>query len=349
MSSFNINNHYKLLFDTLKINQIYDETYYKLIDILIREYYLGNNDILLKNDIEKNIRLLSIISNIKNNNLENILYNFDKEHNILINIIQLQMKKLEFLNINPLFKDNIFPPLPSNSVIIQDNKIYNLITYSINDRIIKLCYILFLTIPNILIGGSFRDDLKANLHPEKFKALEKLYPNNYKKLQDEFSSITNLVTKIDKNTGEQTEAYTNGINKWINNAEIYYYFNQSIEFAKFANLINFKIPQFNITIDELLKKKYTGPYDHDPSSTSLYSRIQNIVLSENFRNKMNLFIFLNFHDIKTDLMKLKKINIDITTPTILFNLVYMLLDDKNKIDDPKNQYVLINELSLKIL
>ena len=72
------------------------------------------------------------------------------------------------------------------------------------------------------------------------------------------------------------------------------------------------------------------------------------MLSENFKNKINLYIFLNFNDIRTDLNNLIKINIDITTPTILYNLVYMLLDDKNNISDPKNQYVLINELSLNI-
>jgi hypothetical protein len=307
------NEYYKLLFEyIIKFSDdksILEETF----KILINNYYLGKDCDYLNYDIKKNIRLLSIVSFIRNNiNNSYLMY----EYHYLIHIIELQFDMLEkFCKGKSGFDENMPPPPGSTATITLGPGggpkwcIAIAMKYPISLRINSLIWSLFSTVSSLSGGGKFEDlmELRASNPIEFEKQVLTISESESKYL------ISHTLMILDK-----FEIYgsASGDSFHLRNLEL-----QTNGFTRKA-------------LEQQFKGKGKSPYNSLKTAMEQSLKTQQNDASFNAHYGIASHMIESFDDIKSDLQKIG-ITINLDDSNIVFQLISLCSRFENT-DHPIN-------------
>ena len=321
------NDYYDIIFENLQNADVNNPNFRVLLDILMKYYYLGNNCDILRNDINKNIRLLSIISYILNTRKGLIPNYITSHHRYLVFIIGLQIDKLEYLEKKNLC-DNISPPPPPPPTIKtkgpDDPKWCWAIAlkYSVASRIEGLCFNLFSTVANF--SGGMNNSIKleyknmrGGMTDDHINEMIQLYitaPIDFEQCLIEHHVLLDQEIIMEKinNFQQKIDAKFDKLKEYSGN---------------FYKLRNLNLEKEKLTKEALLNKsKFTGIY------ISPYKAIQNAMISAtnyedaSFTSHWGIAHYMktSFEDIAKDLIQKCNININLNDSNIVYQLLALV-------------------------
>jgi len=288
--------------------------------ILLNNYYLGKDCDYLKYDIRKNIRLLSIISYIRNNiNFEHLKYQYE----FLMHIIKLQFNILERYCPSK-YNENPPPPPPRTITRPPPDKekwcTAIALKYPIRNRINNLIWLLFHTVGS-RSGGEFHKLVELSItNPVEFEKEYVKQPEQFRKAFNKYSEISR------ESTLSRLEEY-------------------SSQSGEIFHLNNLRLQHFGFTQTALLQENNIEELSPLPSPyNSLKAAMEDSIIRErqndasfNTHYGTALHMVNTFKDIKLDLQNIG-IDINLNDSNIVYQLMSLSVRFENT-NHPINQSI----------